>query len=100
MLTNKTRYLNFKPTDGFQLYADALMTRLLDLAPSDSATQAAIEKKGEYYFCKIAIVSMTGRFEALIESANPKSALEEARRRIIRQLSKWNKQRFLSPGFT
>lgn len=94
MLNANTRYLNFEPTDGFQLYADSLITRLMELAPYDSIQFSAIEKQGKVYTCMIEIVSLIGRFKARIEAADPKSALEESRRRIIRQLSKWHRSRF------
>lgn len=95
MLNNRIRYVNFTPTDGFLLYADSAMTRLLDLAPSDSATASSIEKRGSRYSCRIEIVSAVQRFEATIaRSVNPKSALDVARCRIAHQLSKWHQRRF------
>lgn len=99
MLINRPRYLNFNPTDSFQLYADSLIGRLLNLAPSDSVGHASIEKlgnkSGAMYACRIEIISAVERFNAFIESTNPKAALEEARRRIMRQLSKWHQTRSL-----
>ncbi|MEW6055742.1 MAG: hypothetical protein AB1540_03935 [Bdellovibrionota bacterium] len=98
ILSQRTQFLNFKPTDGFQLYTDALIGNLLNLAPSDATGLSMIEKRGERYSCKIEITSAIGRFEAFIEGFSARSALEEARRRIIRQLSKWRRQRFAFTG--
>lgn len=94
MFDPKINFLNFVPTDGFRLYADNLICRLIDLAPSDAASFSCVEKRGARYMCKIEIISTVQRFETFIEAMNPKTALEEARRRIVRQLNRWGKRRF------
>lgn len=100
MFTSTTRYLNFSPTDGFRLYADGMVTRLLELAPHDSSAVSSIEKADGKYSCRIVVVTAIHRFEAFVESVAAKSALEEARRRVLRQLSKWRRKRFAGMAAT
>jgi hypothetical protein len=90
----KTTYLNFIPTEGFQLYANALLDKLTNLAPSDASSSSFFEKRGRLYACKIEIISAAQRFEAVIESLHPKSSLEQARRRVLRQIARWRRLRF------
>src|SRR5437868_2487393 len=96
---NKTLYLNFSPTEGFKLYTHALVTKLLDLSPSDSVVKSEIEKVGDRYACRLEVTSRFRRFVSFCESAHPKSALEEARRRVMRQLDGWKNKRMFTPSF-
>jgi hypothetical protein len=96
-LSKKIKFLNFIPTDGFRLYADSLVHRLLELSPSDADASSAIERVEARYHCSLEVVSRLGRFVAKTEACNPKSALEEARRRMLRQIVQWRRRRFMAP---
>lgn len=92
-MLDKTRYLNFSPSDGFQLYVNGLIDRLNDISPSDSSMNSAIEQIDGRFMCKLEINSRTGSFHARSESNDAKKAVEEARRRVLRMLVKWRHER-------
>jgi hypothetical protein len=95
----KVRYLNFAPTAGFQIYVNGLVDRLIDLSPSDAALSSAIERIGSRFQCKLEIISSKENFKALCESTDARRAIEEARRRIMRELVRWRETRKLSLTF-
>lgn len=97
MMINKTKFLNFVPTDGFKLYVNDLINKIVDASPADANTQSEIDKKDDAYACKIEIRSRAAHFAALAKAANPRLALVGARRSILRQLSKWHQRRFAEP---
>ena len=94
-MLSKTRYLNFSPSDGFQLYVNGLIDRLSELSPSDASMHSAIEQIEGRFKCRVEINSRTGTFLAQSESDNAQRALEEARRRVLRHLVKWREERVL-----
>ena len=85
-------FIGFEPTNGFQLYTDALLAGLLDLAPQKAAGRSTVRKIDEGYSCSLSIVSPGMHFKTTTVCERPQSALEKAQSQLFRQLARWRKK--------
>ncbi len=86
-------FIGFEPTSGFQLYTDALLASLLDLAPKQAAGRSTVVKTASGYRCSLSIISPGMHFQTKAESPRPQSALEKAQHQLFRQLARWRKKK-------
>ena len=86
-------FVGFEPTNGFQLYTDALLASLLDLAPKNAAGHSLVRKTEQGYTCRLSIFSPVAQFQSISESERPQAALEHAQFQLFRQLARWRKRR-------
>ena len=94
-MKNSLTYPNVAPDLVDQPACDSILSRIDDLAPSDSHIEAIISllKDGTYHSI-IAINAVCGRFQSEAKTNSLVSSLNQAQRSMLLILSEWKGQRF------
>ena len=95
----KPEYKNFEPSNELEKYADAVVSHLIDMAPQDAAANSVVTRHGVMYSCRVEIMSKVGAFKTHIIAKNPKTALQQAHRKVMNQLLRWQRSRSTFPSW-
>ncbi|MDZ4676251.1 MAG: hypothetical protein SGI74_01975 [Oligoflexia bacterium] len=99
MTNEKFCFRNFEPSDEFIIYANELLKRTMDSAPSDSTSLATVLNVNTKYKARMEIFSGVANFSAITEGDTPELAVDELGEKIAHQITRWRNNRFETQSF-
>jgi hypothetical protein len=87
------QFENFVPAPELESFANIALYSALDSAPQDSTATAIVERVGEYYSCRIEIMSVSGPFAVSVSAYDPKLAVERGIQKLKDKIAVWQKLR-------
>ena len=87
-MLEKFKFRNFMPSIDLQNYANTIVAQFLKRLPQGAGVNSLLERNGRLYSCRVDIYAKGGPFRTRVTAPDPVSALQVARIRILRQLSK------------
>lgn len=89
-------FRNFEPTDEIILYANTMLSQVMEVAPEDSTCLAALVKNDDRYICHFEIHSRSGKFIGETSDTDPKKAVDRMDTTMREKISKWKASRFMT----
>ena len=97
-MTNQFTFHNMLPTTELSQYCNALLSNLMELAPSNATETGQVIKAFTGYRCTIEIYAPFGRFCAIATDRDVETAVKKAVKALKKDLSLWSKNRFAQPS--
>lgn len=79
-------FKGFETTEEFETYANASLSRVMDLAPYGATVAAQVECNGDEYQSHIEVFSRWGPFIASVRAPNAKAAIDKSLEKIQEKL--------------
>jgi ribosome-associated translation inhibitor RaiA len=89
----KFRFRKFNPTQDIILYANTMLSQVMDVAPDNSNCYASMTKMGNTYTAWIEVTSSEGNFSAESKAEDPRLAVDILDDRIKLKIKKWQSSR-------
>ncbi len=90
----RCEFEGFIPDDFLELYADAMLRRVTELAPYESNLVFRVERIGERFRARIEIEALSGPLRAEAVARDPKLAIDLVEEELDRVLAQWRRGRF------
>jgi hypothetical protein len=89
------QYVGFKPDELSEFSAEAMLRRIIEHSPYDSAVSARFERlsSGQYHL-RLSIETAEGPFEAEAIAPEVRSAIDQAEEELFGQIEHWRRTRF------
>jgi hypothetical protein len=95
----KFQFRRFQPSEEVALYANAMLSQIMEIAPADAtcfATMAkASAKSGESYIGRLEVASSEGQFKAEARAQDPYQCIDILDDRIRHKIKEWKNSRKL-----
>jgi ribosome-associated translation inhibitor RaiA len=91
-------FRNFDATDAFNIYANTMLSQVMESAPADSTSLATVVKVGDKFKARIEIFSCDADFSAFAEGDTPELAIDDLSEKISKQIGRWRNNRFDEHG--
>lgn len=91
----KFKFRKFNPDQETIIYANTMLSQVMDLAPDNSNCYASLAKIGNNYTAWIEITSPAGHFSAEAKADDPRLAVDILDDRIKLKIKKWKDSRRL-----
>jgi hypothetical protein len=89
----KFKFRKFDPPQDIILYANTMLSQVMDMAPADSACVATMVKVGNNYLSSINIASSSGHFKAESKAQDPRICIDILDERIKLRIKEWQNNR-------
>jgi ribosome-associated translation inhibitor RaiA len=93
VMFEKFHFKKFSPSEDVVLYANSMLTQIMDLAPDNSNCYASVTRMGDMYSAWLEITSPEKAFAAHARAEDPRLAVDLLEDRIKLKIRKWQTTR-------
>jgi ribosome-associated translation inhibitor RaiA len=89
----KFKFRKFNPTQDVAIYANTMLSQVMDMAPADSTCIATMARVGNNYLSSLEIASSSGQFRAESKAQDPMVCIDILDERIKQRIKDWKNNR-------